>query len=567
MYVDVVPNRKSPPAILLRESYREDGKVKKRTIANITHWPKEQIESLKMLLSGKKMVPLDEAFTIERSLPHGHVAAVLGTIRKLGLDRIISAKPCRESELVLAMIVEQLIDQPSKLGMTRLWIDSTLADELGLSDADEDDLYAAMDWLVKRQSRIEKKLAGLHLTEGCTVLYDVSSSYYEGSTCPLARFGNSRDKKKGKPIIVYGVVADIEGRPVSVEVYPGNTGDPTTLPEQVDKLKERFELERVVIAGDRGMLTQTQIDELKKHPQLGWLSALRSEAIKGLISKGAFQPSLFDEYNLAEIASEDFPGERLMVCRNPLLAERRRHKRDELLAATESELVRIQKEIARRTKKLMGAVEIASKVEKSISRYKMSKHFDILISRSLLIFRRKEDSIAEEAALDGIYVIRTSEPEERISAEDAVRSYKSLCRVENLFRTLKGIDIKVRPIRHREEMRVRAHIFICMLAYYVEHHMRKALAPLLFDDEEVGKLRKTRDPVAPAEPSISAKAKKKTKKTADGFPVHSFGTLLDHLATQCKNTCRMPGLPGSPTINQTTEKTPLQQKTFTLLNL
>lgn len=567
MYIDIVPNRNSPPAILLRESYRERGKVKKRTIANISSWPNEKIENLRRVLRGEDLVPKGELFKIERSLPHGHVAAVLGTIRKIGLDKIIAAKPCPEREIVLAMIVEQIIHHPSKLGMTRLWHDCTLAGELGVEDADSDDLYHAMDWLVKRQNRIEKKLAKQHLVEGGIVLYDLTSSYYEGHTCPVAKFGHSRDGKKGKPIIVYGVMTDDAGRPVAVEVYPGNTGDPTTVPDQVEKLRNRFGLKRVVLVGDRGMLAQTQIDELKKYQGIGWITALRNGAIKGLFNDGSIQPSLFDERNLAEITSDDFPGERLIVCLNPFLADKRKRKRDELIKASETKLEQIQKEIARRKNKFLSAVEIARKVERAIGRYKMAKHFKILIARSLLIFERDESSINAEALLDGLYVIRTSEPDDDFSADDTVRGYKKLSQVERLFRTLKGIDIKVRPIRHRDEMRVKAHILISLLSYYVEWHMRKALAPLLFDDEDLDDDRKTRDPVAPAHSSVSARQKKKTKTTADGHPVHSFDTLLKHLGTRCMNKFLFHFESGSPPFYQTTDATTLQSRAMELLGM
>lgn len=567
MYIDKVPNRNSPPAILLRESYREGGKVRKRTVANITHWPAEKIENLRRVLRGEDLAPRDELFKIERSLPHGHVMVVLGTIRKIGLEQVIASKPCRKRDLVVAMIAEQIIHHPSKLGATRLWHDCTLASELGVEAADEDDLYSAMDWLRKRQARIEKKLAKLHLSEGGIVLYDVTSSYYEGHTCPLAKFGHDRDNKSGKRIIVYGVMTDDEGRPVAVDVYPGNTGDPKTVPDQVDKLRNRFELERVVLVGDRGMLTQTQIDVLKEYPGIGWISALRSAAIKELVKQGCIQPSLFDKQNLAEITSDEFPGERLIVCHNPLLAADRKRTRHELLEAAEAGLVKIQKEIARRSHKLLSAGEIGRKVERGIGRYKMAKHFQILIAKSLLLFQRKEESIEAEAALDGIYVVRTSEPKQRLSAEDTVRSYKKLSQVEQLFRTLKGIDIKVRPIRHREGRRVRAHIFISVLAYYVEWHMRKALAPLLFDDEEQDDNRKTRDPVAPAKPSASANRKKRTRKTEDGLTVHSFDTLLTHLATLCQNRCRLNSDPKAPPFYERTEKTPTQKRAFELLGL
>ena len=566
MYVAVVPNRNSPPAILLRESYREGGKVKTRTIYNITHWPPEKIEALRDVLKGRTFKE-EKSLTIQRTIPHGHVKAVLGAIKKIGLDKTISSKPCPMRNLVIAMIAEQLIHPTSKLATTRLWHDTTLAIELGVQKADEDDLYAAMDWLYDRQNRIEKKLAKRHLKEGGYALYDVTSSYYEGHTCPLAQYGYNRDKKKGKQIIVYGVMCNDEGIPVAVEIYPGNTGDPTTVPDQAEKLRSRFGLRSIVMTGDRGMLTETQIDNLREHSGLGWISALRSSAVRRLVDCGDLQLSLFDEKNLAEITSPDFPGERLVVCRNPYLAEERGRKREDLLRATEKNLKKIKNQVARRTRNIMGRVEIAKKVGAVINLHKMKKHFRLEIGDGEFSFERDEESIAREASLDGFYVIRTSEPKERLSAEDVVRGYKSLAKVEKLFRTLKGMDIKVRPIRHRDEKRVRAHIFICMLAYYVEWHMRQALSPLLFDDEEIEELRKGRDPVAKAEPSLSAKRKKTRQKSEDGFVIQSFETLLLHLGTMCKNRCRVKGKEHTPDFWMITEETPLQRRVFELLKL
>jgi transposase len=567
MYIEHVPNRNSRPAILLREGWREGKSIRKRTIANLTNWPKEKIEALRRLLKGEPMVAADEAFVIERSIPHGHVAAVLGTIKKRALDTLIYSKRCRERDLVMAMIAERLIRPCSKLATTRLWHTTTLAEELGVRDADEDDLYEAMDWVLGRQAQIEKKLAARHLSEGSVVLYDVSSSYYEGRTCPLACFGHNRDGKKGRAIIVYGLLTDEAGRPVAVEVYPGNTGDPSTVPDQVEKLRNRFGLDHVVLVGDRGMLTQTQIDTLKDYPGLGWISALRSPAIRRLVNGGSLQLSLFDEKNLAEIHAPEFSDERLVACHNPLLAEERRHKRQELLAATEKGLEKIAKEVARRTKTPLDKAEIGKKVGKVLNRYKVGKHFTVRIGDGAFCFSRKEDSIRRESELDGIYVIRTSEPAERISAEDAVRSYKRLEQVESAIRCMKGIDLLVRPIHHRTEDHVRAHIFLCMLAYYVEYHMRKSLAPLLFDDEELDEQRSKRDPVKPAQPSASAKRKKVVRYTPDGLEIQSFQTLLAQLATRCRNRCRMKHDPSAPRFYQLTEPTPLQEKAFQLLGL
>ena len=417
MYIETVPNRNSPPAILLREGWREGKKTRKRTLANLSDWPHPKIETLRRLLRDEPLVSPDDLFTTERTLPHGHVEAILGTIRKLGLDTMISSKRCRERDLVLAMITERLIHPCSKLATTRHWHSTTLAEELSVQDADEDDLYEAMDWLLERKQRIENKLAQRHLSEGCTVLYDVTSSYYEGRTCPLARFGHDRDGQKGLPIIVYGVLTDAEGRPVAVEIYPGNTGDPTTVADQVGKLRGQFGLARVVVVGDRGMLTQPQLDKLKEHPEMGWITALTSVAIRGLLAKGAIQLSLFDEKNLAEISSPDFPGERLMACYNPLLNDERRRKRRELLEATDQGLARIGKEVARRTRKPMKESEIALKAGKVLGRYKMGKHYRHKIGDGTFQWSRCEESIAEEEKLDGIYVIRTSEVKEQLPAE------------------------------------------------------------------------------------------------------------------------------------------------------
>lgn len=563
MYIDRVPNRNSRPAILLREG----NKIRKRTIANLTNWPQEKTEALGRVLKGQSMVGRDETFVIERSIPHGHVEAVLGTIKKIGLDRLISSKRCGERDLVVTMIAERLLLPCSKLATTRLWHTTTLAEELGVADADEDDMYEAMDWLLSRQGRIEKKLAARHLSEGSLVLYDVTSSYYEGRTCPLACFGHNRDGKKGKLIIVYGVLTDEAGRPVAVEVYPGNTSDPTTVSDQVEKLRRRFGLGRVVLVGDRGMLTQTQIHKLKEYPGLGWISALRSGAIRGLVDGGRLQLSLFDEKNLAEINSPEFPGERLVACYNPILAEERRRKREDLLGATEKELEKIARQVARRTNKPLDKAETGKKVGKVINRFKVGKHFKVMIQDGAFSFTRKKESIGREKELDGIYVIRTSESAKRISAEDVVRSYKKLEQLERAIRCMKGVDLLVRPIYHRTEDHVRAHIFVCVLAYYVEWHMRKALAPLLFDDEDLDEHRRRRDPVKSPKPSASAKRKKTIHLTADGLEIHSFQTLLPELATRCRNRCRIKSDQTGPTFYQLTEPTPLQKRTFELLEL
>jgi transposase len=567
MYIEIVPNRNSPPAILLREGWREGRKTQKRTLANLSDWPAHKVETLRRLLRDETLISPEDLFETEKTLPHGHVEAILGTIRKLGLDTIISAKRCRERDLVVAMIAERLIHACSKLATTRHWHTTTLAEELSVQDASEDDLYAAMDWLLGRKGRIEKKLAQRHLADGATVLYDVTSSYYEGRTCPWAKFGHDRDGQKGLPIIVYGVMTDDEGRPVSVEVYEGNTGDPTTVADQADKLRQKFGLSSVILVGDRGMLTQTQIKELKKHPGLGWITALRSAAIRKLADSGALQLSLFDEKNLAEITSPDFPGERLVVCYNPLLATDRRRKREELLQATEKGLAKLAAGVARRTKTPMKQAEIGVKAGKILGRYKVAKHFALKIRDGGFEWARRQDAIRKESELDGIYVIRTSEPLQRLTAENTVRSYKSLSQVEHMFRCLKGLDLLVRPIRHRTEERVPAHIFLCMLAYYVEWHMRQALAPLLFGDEELEKDRKRRDPVLPAKPSESAKMKKRTHMTADGLTVHDFDSLLAELATRGRVTYRMRSREIDLHIKQQPNLTPLQKRAYELLGL
>lgn len=574
MYIDIVPNRKSPPAVLLRKAWREGGKVRRRTVGNLTGLSDAQIQAIRQVLKGKTLAPIEDVFTIERSLPHGHVEMVLGMMRRLGLPSLIASQPSRQRDLVVAMIAQRLIDPCSKLASTRLWKATTLGQELAVDGADVDELYDALDWLLGRQARIERKLARRHLPEGSLALYDVTSSYYEGRTCVLARWGNNRDGKEGTLCIVYGVMTDLPGRPVGVEVYPGNTADPATLSDQVDKLRGRFALGRIVLVGDRGMLTQARINDLRAYPQLGWISALRSNSIRELVAKGDLQLSLFDRHDLAEIRSQDFPGERLVVCFNPLLAQERRRKREELLAATETRLQKIAQEVAARTRKPLRREQIALKVGKVIGRHKMGKHFALTIEDGRFQWRRQEESIAAEQALDGIYVVRTSEPAERISAEDAVRDYKGLSLVERAFRTVKGVELMIRPIHLRIEDHVRAHIFLCLLGYYVEWHLRKALAPLLFDDEDLDVARRQRDPVKPAKPSPSAERKKQTRQTPDGLPVHSFRTLLAEMGTRCRNTCRMKSLKpksraeaAGATVECITDPTPLQARAMELVEL
>ena len=569
MYIAVVPNRNSPPAILLREGWREGNKTRQRTLANLSDWPREKIETFRRLLRDEPLVSVQDRFTTRQTLPHGHVQAVLHMIRKLELERLLSAQPGRERDLVVAMIAQRLISPVSKLATTQHWLTTTLAEELGVADASEDDLYAAMDWLLQRKQRIEKKLAARHLREGGLVLYDVASSFYEGRTCPLARFGHDRDGQKGLPIIVYGVMTNGEGCPVAVEVYPGNTGDPTTVADQVEKLREQFGLTRMVLVGDRGMLTQPQIDKLQPHPGLGWITALTSTAIRELVTQGALQLSLLDEKNLAEITSPEYPGERLLVCHNPLLEQERKRKREELLAATEKSLEKIGREVARRKHKPLKAEEIGVKVGKVLGRYKMGKHFAYEIEENRFHWSRRVESIAREEKLDGIYVLRTSEPGERLSAEDTVRSYKSLAEVERAFRCLKGIDLLVRPIRHRTEDRVPAHIFLCVLAYYVEWHLRRAWAPLLFEDEERWEERQRRDPILAAQPSNAVLSKKRSHQTADGLPVHHFHGLLAELASRARVTYALKSGPSEEksnlTFRQVPEPTPVQARAYELI--
>ena len=569
MYIDVVPNRNSPPAVLLREAVREGKKTRKRTLANLSDWPQEQVETLRRVLRNERLVSPDDLFATRKTLPHGHVEAVLEMIGRLKLDRLISAERCRERDLVVAMIVQRLIAPCSKLATTRQWHSTTLAEELGVGEATEDDLYEAMDWLSDRQDRIENKLAARHLEEGGLVLYDVSSSFYEGRTCPLAQYGHDRDRKKDLPIIVYGVMTNGEGCPVAVSVYAGNTGDPTTVADQIEKVREKFGLQRMVMVGDRGMLTQPQIEKLKAHPGLGWITALTSTAIRELVEQGALQLSLLDQKNLAEITAPDYPGERLMVCHNPVLEEQRQRKRQALLKATEKSLEKIGKEVARRKKKLFTAAEIGVKVGKVLGRYKMGKHFECKISEGNFTWSHRAESIAQEEKLDGIYVLRTSEPAERLSAEDTVRSYKSLAEVERAFRCLKGIDLLVRPIRHRTEDRVPAHIFLCVLAYYVEWHLRRAWAPLLFEDEERWEERKRRDPVLSAQPSASAQRKKRSHETADGLAVYSFTDLLKELASRSRVTYALKSDKTDETAKTTFQQlpapTPVQARAYELL--
>jgi transposase len=575
MYIADVPNRDSPPAILLRESYREDGHVKSRTLANLSHWPRAKLDALRVVLRDKHPIVganLQDAFEIVRTRPHGHVAAVVGTLRQLGLDRVLSRKPCHERDLNLAMIASRILAPRSKLatarGLDPATQQSTLGEVLGIEGADEDDLYAAMDWLRPLQQSIEDTLAVKHLSEGTLALYDLSSTYFEGRKCPLAKLGHNRDGKKGKLQIVFGLLCSKEGCPVAVEVFEGNTGDPKTVASQVKKVRERFKLDRLVMVGDRGMLTSARIrDDLKTTPGIDWITALRAPAIRKLVKDGSVQLSLFDQKDLAEISSPDFPGERLVVCRNPLLAEERARKRLELLAATERALEKIAAATRRAKKPLQGKAEIGQRVGAVIGRFKMKKHFSLRFRSNRFSFERKQERIDEEAALDGLYVVRTAVPAATLTSEETVRWYKQLAWVERAFRSMKTVDIKVRPVGHRKAERVKAHVFQCMLAYYVEWHMRRDLAPILFDDDDkkAGEAKRS-SVVAPAKRSDRAEQKARTKRTDDGDPVHSFQTLLSDLATIAKNRIQ-PKIDGAPSFEMTTTPTALQKKALDLLGV
>ena len=577
MHIETVKNRTSPPCILLRESYREGGKVKKRTLANLTQWPPEVLAAFSQVLKthrkgGKS--PHGSDFRVLRSLPHGHVRAVMAVMKRLKLDSLLASGRSPARDQVMAMIAARILHPSSKLATSRQLRSATTTSTLGETfnlDAEihENDLYEAMDWLLGRQESIEAKLAKRHLAEGSLVLYDLTSSYFEGVTCPLAKRGYSRDGKRGKLQIVYGLLCDPRGCPVAIEVFEGNTADPATLGAQIEKIRGRFGLSRVVLVGDRGMITQKRIDEeLRPLENLDWITALRSSQIASLVENGEIQPELFDERNLAEITSPDFPGERLMVCRNPSLMARRRHKRESLLRATEAELDAVVAAVARPRRALRGKDRIALRVGRVIGARKMRKHFILDIGEESFAWRRDEESIAREEALDGIYVVRTSlrdDPKD-LPAETVVERYKDLSLVENAFRSLKSVDLKVRPIHHRTEDRVRAHVLLCMLAYYVEWHMRQALKPLLFDEDDPTAAREQRtDVVAPKKPSASAKSKARGKTNAEGDPVHSFQTLLKDLGTLCRLTIQ-PGIPGAKSWTQETEPTALQAKIFERIN-
>ena len=572
MYIESVPNRNSPPAILLRESCRDAGKVRKRTLANLSKWPTTLVEGLRILLKGgTAFADLASAFDIIRSRPHGHVAAVLGTLRKLRLDRLIAPAASPERARVIALIVARILAPGSKLATARgLAADTardSLAEALGIDTVDEDELHAAMDWLLERQGVIEQRLAKRHLSDGALVLYDLSSSYFEGRCCPLAKRGYSRDGKRGKLQIVFGLLCNREGCPIAVEVFEGNTADPRTVGAQVDKLRRRFALERVVLVGDRGMLTEARIREEVAPAGLDWITTLRAPAIRELVSSGAVQRSMFDDTDLAELRCDAYPGERLIVCRNERLAQERARKREALLQATEALLAPIVAATQREKRRLKGQEKIALRVGKVIAKYKMAKHFELDITETTFAWRRNTDAIAAEAALDGLYIVRTSVPATELDAEHTVRAYKGLSVVERAFRSLKTVDLKVRPIYHYAASRVRAHVFPCMLAYYVEWHMRQRLKALLFDDEEPEVAEAARaSVVAPAEVSPSAQDKARRKRTASGESVHSFRTLLDDLATIANNRVVAP-LANAEPFDLITRPTALQHRAFKLLGV
>ncbi|MHC4225111.1 MAG: IS1634 family transposase [Planctomycetota bacterium] len=572
MYVETVPNRGSRPAILLREGWREGRRVRKRTLANLSDWPPQKVEALRRLLRDEPLMAPSEAFAIQRSRPHGHVAAVLGTLKKLGLDRLLAARRGPERDCAVALIASRVLAPDSKLATARTLdaesATSTLGEMLGLETVEAEDLYAAMDWLEARQAKIEKALAKRHLHDGTLVLYDVSSSYFEGRTCPLAAIGHSRDGKKGSLQIVFGLLCNADGCPVAVEVYEGNTGDPTTLKDQIEKVRHRFGLSRVVFVGDRGLLTSARIrEELAPVDGLDWVSALRAEQIRKLAEDGGpLQLSLFDRTDLAEIRQPDFPGERLIACFNPLLAAERARKREDLLQATERELEKVAAATRREKRALRGQDKIGLRVGKVLGRFKMAKHFEITITEAAFTYARKTEAIAAETRLDGLYVLRTSVSKKVLGAEDTVRAYKDLAKVERAFRCLKTVDLHVRPIHHRLEQRVRTHVFLCMLAYYVEWHMRRAWAPLLFAEDDPQRAAGRRgSPVQPAVRSQSAEDKASAKTTPDGETIHRFRGLLDHLATLTKNTIQPPG--DLPAFDRLTVPTHLQQKAFDLLGL
>ena len=563
MHIDVVPNRGARPAYLLRESYREGARVRKRTLANLSSLSEAQILAIRAVLRGEPVNPVAGQFEAIASRAQGHVQAVRVAMRRLGLEALLAARPCCERDLVSAMVAARIIAPHPKLATTRWWHTSTLAEDFGVQEASENDLYAAMDWLLSRQEAIQKKLAARHLGPGSLVLYDLSSSYFEGTTCPLAKLGYNRDGKNGLLQVNYGVLTDARGCPVAVSVYEGNVADSQTLAPELKRLREHFGLEQLVLVGDRGMVSNQAIAIMQETPGVDWITALKSASIRALVEQGHLQLDLFDERNLLELSSPDYPGERLVACRNPQLAALRGHKREELLATTECSLAQIKTRVD--ATKLKGADAIGLRVGRVVNQYKVAKHFELTIGAASFTFQRKHASIAAEAALDGIYIIRTSVAPARMDAADCVRNYKALANVERAFRSLKTIDLKVRPIHHRTADRVRAHIFLCLLAYYVEWHMREAWRELMFADTNQ-KAKATRDPVAPAKRSEAALLKVASHTLDDGTPAHSFSTLLAELATIVRNTCRTPNAgDGAPTFDLLTIPNPKQQRAFELI--
>lgn len=576
MYIDIVPNRNSPPAVLLREYYFDSGKWKKRTVANLSHLDPAIVENLRIALKGATLAPIPDVpnlFETTRSLPHGHVAAILGTIRNLQLDKLIAPRPGEKRNLLLALIASRLIAPASKLAtatsLHQEVLTTSLPDCLGIEEISEDDFYEAMDWLLDRQESIEAALATRHLHDGSLILYDVTSTYFEGKTCPLVKLGHSRDGKKGLGQIVFGILADHQGCPVAVEVFSGNTGDPSTIPSQIKKIQKKFGLKNVILVGDRGMITEARLrDNFMKTDELDWITALRSPAIKDLLKRGVFQPGLFDEMRLGEIQDPNYPNERLIVCRNPDLAEERREKREALLAATEKKLDEIVQATRRKRKPLRGKDVIGLRVGKVLGKYKMGKHFQIAIEEASFSYARKSASIEMEAATDGFYIIRTSVDEKRMAPEEVVEAYKNLANVERAFRCLKGIDLRVRPIYHSLERRVRSHIFLCMLAYYVEWHMRRDLAPLLYADEFKELAKSERETIVDsAKRSSACQEKLASKQTIeDGLPLEDFQTLLKNLGTITQNTNQLKNKAGG-IFKTITKPTKAQQKAFSLLKV
>ena len=549
---------------LLRRSYREGGSVKNETLGNLSHLPEALIDIIRRSLQGETFVPLAQAFEVTASRPHGHVQAVAAAMQRLGLASLVASKPSRERDLVLAMVASRILSPATKLATTRWWHTTTLAEDFGVADATEDDLYAAMDWLLAHQGTIQKKLAARHLSEGALVLYDLSSSYFEGSTCPLAKLGYSRDGKRGLLQVNYGLLTDARGCPVAVSVHEGNVADSQTLMPEVQRLRQDFGIEQMVIVGDRGMISSKAIDALRETDGIGWITALRSASIRSLVEQRQLQLGLFDERNLLEFSSPDYPGERLVACRNTALAKLRAHKREDLLAATEINLQKIKARVD--AGKLKGRDQIGLRVGRVVDQYKVAKHFDLVISEVTFTYARKHPGIAAEAALDGLYIIRTSVPAAQMDAATCVRSYKSLSNVERAFRSFKTIDLKVRPIHHRLADRVRAHIFLCMLAYYIEWHMREAWRELMFADPDQA-AKATRDPVAPAKRSTTALAKAVRHVLDDGTPVHSFSTLLSELSTIVRSTCRTPNAGAdAPTFAVVTTANPYQRRALDLIH-